>query len=91
MLRYVPLAVACLIATIATHAFAGDHGSHPPMAPPLSVVCSMLPPTQQFDCRHPGYVARIADLRGLSLNIARSSGTAAIRGYRPNGTAILWN
>lgn len=91
MIRYVLLAVACLLAMPVAQAFAGDHGSHPPMAPSLSVTCSMLPPTQQFDCLHPGYVARIADMRGLSLNIATSSGEAAIRAFRSDGIAILWN
>lgn len=52
--------VAASLALIATPAFAGDHGSHPPMGPPLSVICATKPINVQFLCNHPSYVLLIA-------------------------------
>lgn len=44
----------------------GDHGSHPPMGPPLSVVCAPLSDDAQFICLHPSYVKIVASNTGLS-------------------------
>lgn len=82
------LIIIASIVLLAGPAIAGDHGSHPPMAPPLSATCALLPPAQQYACLHPGYTVQVADLRGLSLNIATGSGAAAIKGFKLIGGVL---
>jgi hypothetical protein len=66
-MKTILIAAAMAVSALAlpVPSMAGDHGSHPPMGPPLSVICAALPADAQFDCLHPGYVSMLSG-NGLS-------------------------
>lgn len=82
-MKHVLLTVAslALFAFGETVAYAGDHGSHPPMAPPLSVTCA-----GDFNCLHPGYVAVLNRHHDLSTNF--EGGYCAGYGRDDNGCIV---
>lgn len=73
------LIVLCITSAFFFAVPADAKAIHRPMAPPLSVQCSVFTGHDQYMCLRPGYKAVLLDLRGLSHTFSSPNGCSPKR------------